>query len=187
MAGARMEFKVDDREVLEMLARQAQPPGSDIMNRLGEYLQASTQDRFKTQTAPDGTQWQPPKARYARRKKQPRQGAHPARLPAQRHPSPGHRRSLGRGGRQPGLCRHPPARGHHRHAGAPGTVRHRSVAGRTLFASRKHKRATERQVSIGKHQVVMPARPYLGISQADDQEIREIREIILDWVVTKRR
>lgn len=39
---------------------------------------------------------------------------------------------------------------------------------------RKHKRANERQVSIGKHQVAMPARPYLGISQEDDQELREI-------------
>lgn len=59
MAGTRIEFKVDDREVMEMLARQAQPPGSDIMNRIGESLQASSQDRLKTQTAPDGTPWQP--------------------------------------------------------------------------------------------------------------------------------
>lgn len=64
------------------------------------------------------------------------------------------------------------------------TVRYRSVAVHTLFASRKHKRATERQVSIGKHQVGMPTGPYPGISQADDQEIREI---ILDWVVGNSR
>lgn len=63
MAGTRMDFKVDDREVLGMLARQAPPPGSDIMNRLGEYLQASTQDRLSTQTALDGTPWQPLKSR----------------------------------------------------------------------------------------------------------------------------
>lgn len=60
------------------------------------------------------------------------------------------------------------------------TVRYRSIAGRTLFASRKRKLATERQLSVGKHQVVMPARPYMGISAAD---YTEIRAIILDWVV----
>lgn len=55
MAGSRMEFKADDREAMEMLARQAQPPGSDLMSRIGEFLQSFRQDRFKTRTAPDGT------------------------------------------------------------------------------------------------------------------------------------
>lgn len=183
MAGTRMEFKVDDREVLEMLERQAQPPGSDIMNRLGEYLQTSTQDRFTTQTAPDGTPWQPLKARYARRKKY-----NPDKIltlrgylrSGIRHQVTGDD-SVEVGANLAYAAIHQlggtidmPAR--------QATVRYRSVAGRTLFASRKHKRATERQVSIGKHQVVMPARPYLGISEADDQEIREI---ILDWVVNR--
>lgn len=105
-----MESKVDDREALEMLERQAQPPGSDLMNRLGEFLQASSQDRFKTQTALDGTPWQPLQARYARCKKY-----NPDKVltAAQRHPPPGHRRYLGRGGRQPSLCRRPQAWGHH--------------------------------------------------------------------------
>lgn len=184
MAGTRMEFKVDDREALQMLERQAQPPGSDIMNRLGEYLQASTQDRFTTQTAPDGTPWQPLKARYARRKKY-----NPDKIltlrgylrSGIRHQVTGDT-SVEVGANLAYAAIHQlggtidmPAR--------QATVRYRSVAGRTLFASRKHKRATERQVSIGKHQVVMPARPYLGISQADDQEIREI---ILDWVLSRK-
>ena len=55
MAGTHVTFTVDDRAVLDMLARQALPPGSDVMNRLGEYLQSSTEARFKTQTAPDGS------------------------------------------------------------------------------------------------------------------------------------
>ncbi len=59
-------------------------------------------------------------------------------------------------------------------------VRYRSLAGRVLFADKKHKRATERQVTIPAHQVSIPARPFLGISSADD---REIRGIVLDWVV----
>ena len=60
------------------------------------------------------------------------------------------------------------------------TVRYRSEAGRILFAGRKHANATAKQVNIPAHQVDMPARPYLGISAADD---KEIREIISDWVI----
>ena len=61
-------------------------------------------------------------------------------------------------------------------------MRYRSEAGRVLFAGKKHQGATERQVTIPAHQVNMPARPYLGISAADDAEIRAI---ILDWVVER--
>lgn len=50
-------------------------------------------------------------------------------------------------------------------------MRFKTEAGRKLFAA---KGTTERTVSMGKHTVTMPARPYLGISQADDQETREI-------------
>lgn len=61
-------------------------------------------------------------------------------------------------------------------------VRYRSVAGRVLFAGRKHKRATERQVTMPAHQVAIPARPFLGISLEDD---REIRELVLEWLVRR--
>ncbi len=64
-----MEFKVDYCQVMEMLAREASPPGSDIMSRIGEFLHSSTQHRLKNQIAPDGTAWQSLKARYAERKK----------------------------------------------------------------------------------------------------------------------
>lgn len=53
-------------------------------------------------------------------------------------------------------------------------MRFKTEAGRKLFASRKASDTTERTVSMAKHTVTMPARPYLGISQADDQETREI-------------
>lgn len=62
------------------------------------------------------------------------------------------------------------------------TVRCRSVAGRVIFAGRKHKKATERAVNIPAHVVRIPVRPYLGSSPADDVEIRAI---ILDWIVSR--
>jgi phage virion morphogenesis protein len=181
MAGTRIEYEVVDREVMEMLARQAEPPGSDIMNRIGEHLQASTEDRFKTQTAPDGTPWQPLKARYAKRKKYNADKILTLRGYLRggiRHQVTGDT-SVEVGANLAYAAIHQlggtidmPAR--------QATVRFKTQAGRKLFAKRGAKGATERQASIGKHQVNMPARPYLGISAADDQEIREI---ILDWVV----
>ena len=55
MAGSHVVFSVEDEAVRQMLVRQAELPGSELMSRIGEYLLASTQARFKTQTAPDGT------------------------------------------------------------------------------------------------------------------------------------
>ena len=69
MAGTHIKSTVNDAQARAMLARLGEPGTDDLMPRLGEYLQASTQKRFKTQTAPDGTAWQPLQPRYARRKK----------------------------------------------------------------------------------------------------------------------
>jgi phage virion morphogenesis protein len=180
MAGTRITATVDDAEVLAMLARQAQPPGSDLPNRLGEYLQSSTQDRFKTQIAPDGTPWSPLQPRYARRKKYAkdkiltlrgylRSGIH-YQVTGDAEVEVGSNIKYA-AIHQFGGTIDKPAR--------QATVRYRSEAGRILFASRKARRATERQVTIPAHQVEMPARPFLGISTEDD---KEIRSIISDWV-----
>ena len=41
-----------------------------LMSELGEYLLGSTKDRFKTMQAPDGTPWAPLKPSYLKAKKQ---------------------------------------------------------------------------------------------------------------------
>ena len=70
MAGTHLT--IDKAELARLdafMAEQAARDPSGLMPRLGEYLQGSTQARFKTQTAPDGTPWAPLKQRYARRKR----------------------------------------------------------------------------------------------------------------------
>ena len=70
MAGTRLiidQAELDRQNAF--MAEQAARDPSGLMPRLGEYLQGSTQARFKTQTAPDGTPWAPLKQRYARRKR----------------------------------------------------------------------------------------------------------------------
>lgn len=186
MAGTHLTIAVDDAQALAMLARIGEPGTDDLMPRLGEYLQASTQKRFKTQTAPDGTAWAPLQPRYARRKKYAkdkiltlrgylRGGIH-YQVTGSAEVEVGSNTKYAAIHQLGGEIDRPERQ---------AAVRYRTVAGRTLFAGRKHKRGvTERQVTIPVHFVKIPARPFLGISADDD---KEIRSIILDWVVERSK
>lgn len=58
MAGARFTLETSALKPLEARVRvMASMDTSALMPRLGEYLQRSTQDRFKSQTSPDGATW----------------------------------------------------------------------------------------------------------------------------------
>lgn len=186
MAAAHTTVTVDDAQALATLARLGEPGTADLMPRLGEYLQRSTQERFKTQTAPDGTPWAPLQPRYARRKKY-----HQDKVLTLR----GYLRSsihyqvtgpdavqVGTNIQYAGVHQFGAAI---QQAAQSRRLRFRSAAGRILFAGARHKRGvTERWVTRGAYQVTIPARPFLGISAADDAEIREI---ILDWVVGRSK
>ncbi|MDO8778052.1 MAG: phage virion morphogenesis protein [Burkholderiaceae bacterium] len=183
MAGTHLSITVDDAQARAMLARLGEPGTQDLMPRLGEYLQASTKNRFKTQTKPDGSEWDALKPSYARRKKYNRDKVLTLR---------GY---LLRGIRYQVISEDSVAVGTNSKYGAihqlggiinktsrQSTVRYRSQAGKVLFAGKKHAGATVRQVTIPAHQVKIEARPFLGISAVDD---KEIRSIILDWVVQR--
>lgn len=183
MTGTHVLITVDDLVERQMLDRQAQSATGNLMPRLGEYLQESTQNRFKTQTAPDGTAWAALKPAYARRKKYNndkvltlrgylRSGIH-FQVSGPNEVEVGTDSKYGAIHQFGGQIDKPERQ---------ATVRYRSVAGKILFAGNKHKRVIERAVTIPAHQINMPARPFLGISPADD---REIRDIILDWVIER--
>lgn len=182
MAGTHITTTVDDAQARAALARLAEPGTAALMPRLGEYLQRSTQGRFKSQTAPDGSAWAPLQQRYARRKKYNKDKILTLRgyLRTSIHyqVTAPDTVAVGTNTKYAGV---------HQEGGTieqlaqSRKVRYRSVAGRVLFAKAKHVRGvTERWVARGAYQVKIPARPFLGISAVDDQEIREI---ILDWVV----
>lgn len=58
---ALIEITVDDREVLDVLAKLARRAGdlSPALREIGEDLTASAQRRFATGTSPDGARWAP--------------------------------------------------------------------------------------------------------------------------------
>ena len=180
MAGTRIKTTVNDAQARAMLARLGEPGTQDLMPRLGEYLQASTQKRFKTQTAPDGAAWRPLQSRYARRKKYAkdkiltlrgylRSGIH-YQVTGDAEVEVGSNTKYAAIHQLGGEIDMPERQ---------ASVRYRSVAGRTLFASKKHKRVTEKTVTVPVHFVKIPARPFLGIATTDEAEIRSI---VLDWV-----
>ena len=70
MAGIR--FKVDVASIQPLARRVGEMAAIDtgtLMPRLGEYLQRSTQERFRTQAGPDGTPWAALRPRTLARKK----------------------------------------------------------------------------------------------------------------------
>lgn len=150
-----------------------------LLARIGEYLQDSSRDRFKSQSGPDGTAWQPLQPRYQRRKKQNKDKILTLRgyLRGYIHWQAdgddavlvGTNAKYG-GIHQFGGTIQQPTRQSTVHFGA-GKAKH-------LFVKKK-KAKRSMEVSIGAHQVNMPARPYLGVN-ADDQEQIHLR--VMDWL-----
>lgn len=141
MAGA--SIRIDTRELdrlqasVRLLATGTQDT-STLMPRIGEYMQRSTQDRFKSQTGPDGDRWEVLKPRTLERKKHNRDKILT----------------------QSGYLRH-----HiHDQVTAPGRVE--------VFSDRVY--AATHQFGRGN----IPARPFLGISRRDTEEIGAI---VRDW------
>lgn len=181
MAGTRLTIDKAELERLKaFMAEQAALDTSGLMHRLGEYLQRTTQARFKTQTAPDGTPWAPLQQRYARRKKYNKDKVLTLRgyLRSYIHYQVPDAHTVEVGSNQKYAAIHQFG-GEIDKPERQATVRYRSVAGKVLFAGKKHKRATEKAVTIPVHFVKIPARPFLGLSAEDD---REIQRIIRDWL-----
>ncbi len=183
MAGTRLTIDKAELERLSaLMAEQAARDTSGLMRRLGEYLLESTQRRFKDQVKPNGEKWKELDERYARRKKRNKDTVLTLRgyLRSYIHYQVTGGDSVEVGSNQKYAAIHQfggeidmPER--------QATVRYRSVAGKVLFAGKKHKRATERAVTVPVHFVKIPARPFLGLSAEDD---REISRIIREWLAS---
>ena len=62
MAGATLKVKVEGIEEVEAALRRLVSAGQDLtpaMRDIGEYLVRTTRDRFSAEEAPDGTPWAP--------------------------------------------------------------------------------------------------------------------------------
>lgn len=186
MTGLREALTIEDAEVNAALSRVVQAGGdtSALMSGIGAAMLYSVQRRFEIETGPGGSAW-------------PRHAPRTARQRAQR-------RSRGAAPLTPKLLRDSNrlyssiTQDVSAATAAVGTnviyaaihqtggvitqypqsrkVRFRKVAGRLRFARKAHKRAVEKPVTFGTRTIVIPARPYLGFSDADRATILALAE-----------
>ena len=166
-------------------------PGQ-LLARLGEYLQSSTQGRFDSQSGPDGTPWQALAPRYQRRKKY-----NPDKILTLRGYLRGGIRWQADG--QDAVlvgtnlryaAAHQFGASIERAAYSAKTrlrldnkgqlLRQKDHKNLAVFAKDKHSRVRESWHEVAAHTIKLPARPYLGIGTADEGEIHAIT---LDWLM----
>jgi phage virion morphogenesis protein len=156
---------------------------SPVMRIIGEYLLRSTEERFDREgPGPDGTPWPPLAASTRRRKKHPKILTESGNLRGRiryQVTGPG---TLVVGSAEPYAAIHQLG-GTIRKAAGSITVRHRTDARGNLmttalfggkgliFAKASHKRALARTFASREHEIAIPARPFLGVSQADSEAI----------------
>lgn len=190
MAGANITYTLTTQDTLAALQAAADALGSPrpLLRDIGEALLHSTQDRFSSQTDPEGNAWEPLSPRYQRRKK------YNANKILTLH---GYLRSMlvfqesdqdvVVGSNLPYAAR--------MHFGGEFEMAARSQyayfrrgkngdIGR-LFV-KKEKSNFKQGITIGAHKVVTPARPFLGVSLADEQTILDIAQDHLDRISRSR-
>ena len=186
MAGANITYELTSQGALSVLQAAADALGSPrpLLRDIGEALLHSTQDRFTSQTDPDGNAWAPLSPRYQRRKKY-----NAGKILTLR----GYLRNtltfqVGENEVAVGSNRAYAAR---MHFGGEFEVQARQAhvyfrqgkagdIGR-LFV-KKSKSNFAQEVSIATHKVVTPARPFLGVSPADEKSILDIAEDHLERI-----
>lgn len=180
--GARVTITPTDDVLVSRLREFAEGGGDTrpLMSRMGQYFVSSTQDRFKSQTDPDGNAWAPLSPGYLRRKKQNKDKiltlrGYLRRFIASQVLAP-NEVSWGSNRIYAAIQQHG---GTIAQAPQSRLTRFRTVGGRTQFAKKSHKRAAERWVERGGYDVKIPARPFLGVSAADNAEVIAL---VQDWL-----
>ncbi len=179
--GASISITASDDQLLRNLQDLADAPDTTpLMYRMGEYFQDSTQQRFATQTDPQGQAWKPLSPGYLKRKKQNasliltlnaylRRDIHYQVLESD---------TVAWGSNRVYAAIHQEG-GTIDQAAQSRRQRFHLVDGKTRFAGNRHENATERWVGRSAYQVEIPARPYLGVSASDNDEVLAI---VQDWL-----
>jgi phage virion morphogenesis protein len=182
MAGA--SFILDDASVDAALRRAAAAGANTaaLMDAFASQMLYGVQRRFETETAPDGRPWTPLKPQTLRRRPKGRsnRGGTGAILrdtnllySSIAPTSTAVEAAVGTNLVYAAI--HQLGGPIQRYARST-TIRLRKVGGRTRFAKRSHKKATERRVEIGEYSITIPARPYLGFSESDRIALLELAE-----------
>ncbi|MBP1852688.1 phage virion morphogenesis protein [Rhizobium halophytocola] len=186
MPGALISLDDKTSPFIVNLIRQARHPG-ELMASIAGYLLTSTQRRFERETGPGGAKWPALSRRTANRRigRRRRGTNNMLRVTNRLYSSLTTHATettaevgtnlIYAGPHQFGADIEQFARSQKSHF--------KRIRGRNRFVKAGTKGAVTRPVTIGKHVVRIPARPYLGFSEAD---ITEIQEIGKDWLEAGR-
>ncbi|MGX1259800.1 phage virion morphogenesis protein [Sinorhizobium fredii] len=181
MAGTTITIDDTATEGLSRLVNAAVHPGQ-MMSAMGAYLLTSTQRRFETETGPDGEKWKPLSKRTANRiiRHGRRRGTtNILRLTTRLYQSLVMRSdetSAEVGTNVVYAAVHQFGGAIEQYARSQRLSLKKIRGGRARFVKHGTKGAELRNVTIGEHTINIPARPYLGVSQADIARLLEIGE-----------
>ena len=160
-----------------------------IWDAIGQYGESSTRLRFKHQVGPDGQKWKVSK-RVAKKGGMTLQlkGIQGGLLGSIAHQSSNSGTEWGSnkvyaaihqfGGKINRLAHSSTLRLRTGKGGA--LLRQKDHAHLAVFAKATHKRAVSRRYTVGAHVINMPARPYLGVNQADGAEMVNLANLAVD-------
>lgn len=176
---ANLTISIDDAELRKAIDRlyDRMSDLTPAMRDIGEYMLGATRDRFDNETAPDGSKWQALSPRYAARKVKMRnalQGILTRRGTLRdtiRYKAS--KSDVVVGSDRPYAAIHQFG-GDIQNKGGSRTLNFKvGRNGRSRFAKRS--RANFQQtVNVGASSATILARPYLGVSAQDEQEILKI-------------
>jgi phage virion morphogenesis protein len=187
MAGVTLEF--DNAAALAAIQAAADAMGDPepMLHDMGQYLLASTEDRFKSQSAPDGSAWQALSPRYQRSKKKNRDkiltldgylGGHLAFQVNGSELLVGSNRKYAAihqfGGEIQQQARE-------REVFFKQDQRSGEIGNRFV---KKAKSNFAQRVQIGAYSIRIPARPFLGTSSQDDDELLQLAQDFLSQALS---
>lgn len=156
------------RRQFDKLARKTSNTGP-VRKDIGEYLLTATEERFNTQTGPDGKQWQEVKPRTRKRKKHPKILTEQGHLRGDIHYELQDDSLLLGVGIAYGAIHQ--LGGEIKQEARTGVVTHFKKVGKGQRFSKAKGADYKRSLNHKAHTIKMPARPFLGISRADETEI----------------
>lgn len=176
MPGSKVTLNDQATARLARLVGAVRHPG-ELMSAIAALMLTQTQRRFERQVGPDGTAWLPLSSRTAARKigKRRRGTANMLRVSTRLYrslttSSDDRSAEVGTNVEYAGIHQFG---GDIQHYARSQTMSFKKVRKRYRFATRGTKGAEERKITIGEHQVTIPARPYLGFGPNDITAIQD--------------
>lgn len=195
-ASLAMDMRVEDQQGVSAALARIRALGESprpIWQAIAAYGETSTRLRFQQQRGPDGQPWKP--SRRARKSggltlvhtaRMLRSLTHTANASSAEWGSNVVYFGIHQFGGEIERLAHSSWLRLRTNAGGQ-LLRQKDHARLAVFAKATHKRAVQRRFTVGAYKIQMPARPSLGVNDADGREILRLADQAVDQVAANRR